>query len=98
MKKDLNTILLKADPVLGYIKRYRVTILIIIFVGMYAFLIMRINTLVNSEPTALPSDQQKTVERLKIDQASIDRILELEEQNIQVKTLFKQARDNPFTE
>ena len=99
MKLDTSKILVKFSPITNAIKRYRVTILVVIYVCMYAFLIMRINTLVNSEPSSsLVTDQLKTVQRLNIDKDSIDTILQLEEQNIQVKSLFKQARDNPFTE
>ena len=56
----------------------------------------------NPEPTEPGADalsqQQQTVKQLRIDQNSIDSILELEEQNIDVRSLFKQARENPFNE
>jgi len=97
MKLNIQNITSQIQPLIDALKRYSVLIFVIAFVGMYSFLITRINTLTQSEPTVLPTDQQ-TIQRLKIDQESVDKILELEEHNIEVKTLFEQARNNPFTE
>ena len=99
MKQDLTKILDKIQPLTAAFKRYRLTIFIVTFLGIYVFLIMRISTLVNSEPTLQAvSEQMEAVDRLELDQESIDRLMTLEEQNIEVKALFEQARDNPFTE
>ncbi len=99
MKNDLNKIIAKTQPLLGQIKRHSVTIFIICFFGVYTFLIVRINNLVNSEPSpATLTEHLQTVKRIKVDQNSIDRMLEMEEQNIDVQVLFEQARQNPFTE
>jgi len=96
--KNIKNITAQIQPFIDTFKRYSVVIFLVAFVGIYAFLMMRINTLTQSEPdTTLPTEQQ-TIQRLKIDQEAVDNILELEEHNIEVKTLFEQARNNPFTE
>jgi hypothetical protein len=95
--KNIKNITTQIQPLLEILKRYSVLIFVIAFVGMYSFLITRINSLTQSEPTVLSAEQQ-TIQRLKIDQEAVDKILELEEHNIEVKTLFEQARNNPFTE
>lgn len=94
---NIAAILTRIQPVIAYIKRYKIIMFALFFLGMYTFLIYQINTLVASEPDPT-TVTETTVKRLQVDQKSIDNILLLEEQNIEVKTLFQQARENPFTE
>lgn len=99
MKSEITKIAIKLTPLLDKFSRHRTTIFIVFFLGIYIFLVYQINGLINREPDpATLSQQSQTVQRLRIDKASIDRMLELEEQNIEVKTLFEQARNNPFNE
>lgn len=99
MNKYIEIITNKFRPIINVIKRYRITLFAICFLGIYTFLVVQINVLSSREPDpAAVSSQQQTTKRLTIDQGSIDRILELEEQNIDVRSLFEQARQNPFNE
>jgi hypothetical protein len=99
MKKELEKFINLLQPLIDGFNRYRITIFIVFFIGIYTFLVFRISSLTNREPDpAALSDRLQTVQRLRIDQNSIDRILELEEQNIDVRALFEQARNNPFNE
>lgn len=99
MKKDLEKLLTQLRPLSVGFKRYRVTLFMLAFLGIYTFLVIHINALTNREPDPVElAARKQTTKRLTIDQDSIDRILELEEQNIEVKTLFEQARNNPFNE
>ena len=51
------------------------------------------------EPTAAEIEEKlQTVQRPKIDQAVLDKIELLQGQNIEVRSLFDQARKNPFSE
>lgn len=69
-----------------------VTILLI-----YSFLVLRISILSDPKPDEnAVAEQMNNVKRLKVDQNSIDRIEQLEDQNIGVQSLFEEARDNPF--
>lgn len=81
------------------LKRYEVFLFIIFFALLYGFLIFRINRLSSMEPSDdAVSEKLQTVKRPKIDQASIDKIQQLQDQNVEVKSLFDQARSNPFAE
>lgn len=94
---NLTKLTAKLQPLVAYIKRYRIIVFALFFLGLYSFLIFQINALAESEPDpAMVSES--TVKRLQVDQKSIDNILKLEEQNIEVKSLFQEARANPFTE
>lgn len=99
MKQSLESVLTKLKPATLAIRKYLTMIFLVSFLGAYAFLVMQISALTNAQPDpATVNDRLQVVKRLRIDQDSIDKILELEEQNIEVKALFEQARNNPFTE
>ena len=99
MKQDLSKLLDKINFILVFVKRHNVTLFIVFFLGIYSLLIYQINIYINSEPSAQQLDEQISKSgKISIDQESIDRLLELEEQNIEIKALFEQARDNPFNE
>ena len=72
-------------------------IFIITIILISGFLIFQINRLTSQEPTAEQlTAQQEIIKRPKIDQATIDKIEQLEDQNIAVQSLFDSARNNPF--
>lgn len=99
MKEDLEKTLNKISPLVSFLKRYTVLIFILGFLGVYAYLVVRVNTLVQTEPTAAQlTDKLKDIKRTKIDQSVIKSIEQLQDQNIEVKSLFEHARDNPFSE
>lgn len=89
----------KLLPIIGTLKRYVVIIFIVALVGILGFLVYRINSLTQLEPNEDDvTEKLQTVQRPRIDQAALDKIQQLEDQNIEVQTLFQQARDNPFSE
>lgn len=99
MNLEIKDITAKIGPALQSLKRYFVFAFIILVVGIYAFLVFYINTLAAQEPAEdAVTERLKTVQRPRIDQDTLDKIEQLEDQNIQVQTLFQQARDNPFSE
>jgi len=99
MNLEIKQLPKKLLPLLGKARRYLVMIFIIFFVGLYGFLVLRINTLASSEPSEdQVTEKLQTVKRPKIDQAAVDKMQQLEDQNIEVKTLFEQARKDPFSE
>lgn len=72
-------------------------IFIIMVILLNGFLVFEINRLINKEPTEEQvTAQLETIKRPKIDQDTINKIEQLEDQNVGVRSLFKQARDNPF--
>lgn len=81
------------------VQRYAVIIFIVIVVGLYGFLILQISSSATEEPSqAQVQEELGAVKRLKIDEASIEKIQQLEDQNVVVQSLFEEARDNPFSE
>lgn len=99
MNLDLKKLPSLIQPILAKINRYKVFGFVIVLLVSYGFLVYRINSLVSSEPTDDQiSEKLETVQRPKIDQATLDKIQQLQDQNVDVQTLFTQARENPFTE
>ncbi len=99
MNLEVKDITGKILPALANLRRYLVFIFIITVLGLYGYLVVHINSLAQQEPDeATVAERLKTVQRPQIDQVALDKIQQLQAQNIQVQTLFKQARDNPFTE
>ncbi len=99
MKLTPETIAAKLKPVLNRLRQYSVFIFILAFLSIYVFLVQRIGHLIQDEPSQIVVDSQvKPINRLKIDQKAVQQITDLESQNIEVKSLFDQARQNPFTE
>ena len=99
MKLSIKSIPAKLGTLLEMARQYLVLTFILFFVGVYGFLVFRINTLARSEPgDDAVTEKLQTVQRPKIDQNAVDKIQQLEDQNIEVQTLFKDARQNPFLE
>lgn len=79
--------------------RYLSFMLVLLSLGVYSFIVFRINSLITAEPTDEQiSEKLQTVQRPKIDQASIDKINQLSDNSVEVKAIFKEARQNPFQE
>lgn len=96
---EVKDVLAKIIPYITGLKKYLVFIFIITVLGLYGYLVFSINTLAQKEPDeSAIIERLKTVQRPKIDQDALDKIQQLQAQNIQVQTLFNQARDNPFNE
>lgn len=80
-------------------KRYAFMTFIVTVAGLYGFLVFQISQASQAEPNQDTINQQLTaVKRLRIDQQSIDKIQQLQDQSVGVQSLFEAARDNPFQE
>lgn len=79
------------------VKGYAGFLFLITVLLVYTFLVLRISILSDPKPdeTAI-AEQTNIAKRLKVDQDAINKILQLEDQNIGVQSLFEDARDNPF--
>lgn len=99
MNIDFKQLPIYFKKAINYLKKYLIVIFAIFVVAINGFLILKINQLGSQEP--LPEqvqEQQNAIKRINIDQESIDKIQSLEERNIAVQSLFKDARDNPFSD
>lgn len=94
--KDLPT---KLKPMLDFLKRYVKFIFFITMILLAGFLVLRINQFSNQEPSDdAVTEKLQSVQRPRIDEAVIEKIQLLQDQNIEVQSLFDQARNNPFAE
>lgn len=99
MNLDLKTLLGKLTPLVQKLRSYATFIVFILFLGIFGFLVFRINSLVNTEPSEdAVLEGLQTIKRPRIDEDVVEKMQQLEETNIEVKSLFEQARDNPFEE
>ncbi len=105
MSKDINlnldfkSLLPKLKKAEQPLSRHAVFIAIIVVLLIYSFVVLKINTLSNAEPT--PDAETTALAKStvpKINQSAIQSIQSLESTNTQVRSLFEQARDNPFQE
>ncbi len=99
MKLEVKDIPAKLRPLLQFLKKYFSFIVAIFALAVIGLLVFRINQLSRIEPdeTAI-TEKLETVRRPKIDEAVVDKIEKLQDQNVQVQSLFDQARNNPFSE
>ncbi|MGH7241735.1 MAG: hypothetical protein ACREGB_05555 [Candidatus Saccharimonadales bacterium] len=82
---------------LARIGRYRVLAFIVIVTGLYAFLVMRINTLNNEQPSAAAiSSQSDPIRTAHVDKKVVAQLQALQDHSVNVQVLFEQARNNPF--
>jgi hypothetical protein len=77
--------------------RFRVLIFIGLLVVVYGFIIWRVNGLADPPPAQNATSQAATAGP-RIDQATVDKIKQLQDNSVNVKSLFDQARHNPFQE
>lgn len=77
---------------------YRIAIFLATIVLVYGFVIWRVNVLVNVEPTASQVASELNATSPKIDQATVDKVKQLQDNSVNVQALFDQARQNPFHE
>jgi hypothetical protein len=84
------------------IVKYKLEVFIIFVSIIFGFLILRIGQYSISEPTKTAIDEkEKSANFPKIDQQAVDNIEKLEDQNIEVKSIFEESRknrNNPFCE
>lgn len=71
---------------------------ILVAAGLYGFLLVRIATLSNIQPDASSVSSEVSKLSPHIDQKSAAQLQSLEDNSVNVQTLFNQARNNPFGE
>lgn len=99
MNLNIKTILEKFVTIFMSIAGHIKIVFAVILVMVYGFLVLRIGLLSRAEPNIDAVDEALLeIKRPRIDKDAVAKIYELRDQNIQVQTLFQQARENPFTE
>ncbi len=100
MKQEFENLLTKYLPLVKrFSKRYLVFTVFLLFMLLCSALVVRINLLSAKEPSLdQVNSKLESIQRPKVDKQTLNRLQELQDQNIQVKTLFDQARQDPFAE
>ncbi|MET0779522.1 MAG: hypothetical protein ABWY71_01670 [Candidatus Saccharimonadales bacterium] len=97
IKLDLKPLLLKSKKALIGLKPYTVVLIIVLFAAVYAFVILRINSLSNAEVDQdAVTSQVKSSPSLRIDPQAVQQLQSLKDNSVNVQTLFENQRTNPF--
>ncbi len=85
------------SDLLKVFRRYSLVIFIVFVTVTYGFILFRINTLINQQPTSFDvSRQVKAAAIPKVDPEVITQLQSLQDNSVTIKALFNQARSNPF--
>jgi hypothetical protein len=99
MNKDLKDLKPLLINLLHWFKRYGLMIGLIIVSLMYAGLIIQINLLNRRQPTdEQVNEKLEKIVQPSINEDTVNKLKDLEENSKEVKSLFKNARNNPFQE
>lgn len=86
----------RAKKILPVLVRHGSFAAIIVVLVIYLFVVWRISSLANAEPS--PSDDVVTASIPKVDSKAIEQIQSLAQSNTQIQSFFDSARNNPFSE
>jgi len=68
-------------------------------IAVYGFIVFRIHALDNAKPSAEAiAAQNNPIRQARIDKSVVKKLQSLQDNSVNVQTLFEQARNNPFQE
>lgn len=91
------TISVAASTALGKFRMYRIFLLFLAIAGLYGYILWRVNIYSAIEPDATEASSQ-SVRQPHINKNLAEKMQKLEANNVNVKALFDEARNNPFAE
>jgi hypothetical protein len=95
---DLKSLSAQLPKALGALRKYVGFLFVLGLIVIYAFLAWRISVLGNAEPSANATAQTATAHVVKVDPEVLSKIQQLQDNSVNVKSLFNSARSNPFQE
>lgn len=99
LKMEIPPYLKKLGPQLRRLQRYLPLAVFLAFVLICGGLVMQIGNLSRQEPSEdAVTEKLSSIKTPRIDNATLNKIQQLQDQNVDVKSLFDQARNNPFSE
>lgn len=99
MKLEVTAIKPQLVRLANWFKRYYVILAVVAVAAIYGWLILQINLLNRREPTeADVTAKLQSIKQPRIDQKTVDKIQQLQDNSVDVQAIFKSARDNPFQE
>jgi len=97
MKKIKLPKITNLNTVIKLTTKYLHMIIFIIFAIMIGTVVQRAGDLSNSEPSATAiKDKINSLGTKKVDQESLNKLKELQEQSVSIESLFDNGRTNPF--
>ncbi|HET7319961.1 MAG TPA: hypothetical protein VFI84_00065 [Candidatus Saccharimonadales bacterium] len=99
MKLSIKDIPARVTDLLEPVKKYAVILFVIVVAGVYAFLVFRVNGMQSASPSSSGDTQKGTVVATpRIDPGLVNQLQQLQDNSVSVKSLFDEARSNPFQE
>ena len=99
LQKNQQSLLAPLKPLGTTLWRYRVLLIIIIFSALYIYILLLSGAQAERQPSAKAVDEQvKATVRPRVDEATAETMMNLEDQNLDIKAIFNEARENPFVE
>lgn len=99
LKLDIKSVPAKLGDLLNKFKRYEVILFVVLVAGVYSFLVLRINNLQNAQPNTVSGTEKVTTAATpRIDPKLVQQLQQLQDNSVSVKSLFDEARSNPFQE
>jgi hypothetical protein len=99
MKLSIKEIPARISDILAPFKKYAILLFVIVVAGVYGFLVFRINGMQSTSPSSSGDIQKGTlVATPRIDPNLVTQLQQLQDNSVSVKSLFDEARSNPFQE
>lgn len=96
-KLRLQELFAKLPVTTATLRRYSLVSFIVMVVAIYGFLLLRITTLSNQQPSESQISAQVNASQIpQIDKQVVEQLRSLEDNSVSVQALFNQARSNPF--
>jgi hypothetical protein len=96
---DIKSIPAKIFEIAQKLKGYSGIAFIVLIAVLYGFVLLRISILSSTEPSEdAISKHVQAAKVLHIDQNVVDQLQSLQDNSVSVKSLFSEARGNPFQE
>jgi hypothetical protein len=96
-KFDIKSLRVKAGAALQKAQRFSLVLFICFIALLYGYVMLRINTLSNTQPTPESvSSQVKAAGLPHIDESVVQQLESLHNNSVNVQALFNDARNNPF--
>ena len=99
MKLDSKTLQALLASFMKVFSRYAAVWFLLFLAGIYGFVLFQINAANSAQPyDSDVTTQEQAVAAPHIDPAIVEQVLTLQDHSVNVRTLFEQARKNPFSE
>lgn len=99
MNADVKQLKVLGFRALNIAKNNAVFIFIILGLAIMGYLVFQIRTLAAQEPSDdLLAEKMGETRPIRIDEDAVETVKSLQDTNIEVKALFDQNRNNPFSE